>query len=131
MNLGSQGVDIKDVVSTPDIERPRPSINEIESSINNFPNILPQGTTSARPIGPELPPAQQLTPVNSFPSLSNLPTTTPPSSSFINDPPGFVPGTNIGNHFLHLLNFYTPLKILKRLEKNKNFIYSNSIIRMR
>jgi len=60
------------------------------------PNILPQGTTSARPIGPELPPAQQLTPVNSFPSLSNLPTTTPPSSSFINDPPGFVPGTNIG-----------------------------------
>ena len=114
--MGSQGVDIKDVVSTPEIEGPRPSINEIESSINNFPNILPQGTTSARPIGPELPPAQQLTPVNSFPSLSNLPTTTPPSSSFINDPPGFVPGTNIGNHFLHILNITHHCKI-KRLEK--------------
>ena len=97
VNLGSQGVDIKDVVQTTDQVGTRPSINEIESSINNFPNLLPQGTTSARPIGPELPSAQQITPVNKLPSISNLPTTTPPSSPFLNDPPGFVPGTNIGN----------------------------------
>ena len=101
MNLGSQGVDIKDVAPTTDQEVSRPSINEIESSINNFPNLLPQGTTSARPIGPELPP-QQLTPVNQLPSLSNLPTTTPPPSSFLNDLPGFVPGTNIGTYKVNL-----------------------------
>ena len=95
--MGSQGVDIKDVVPSIDQEESRPSINEIESAINSYPNLLPQGTTSARPIGPELPPSpQQLTPIDKLPSLSNLPTTTPPSSSFLNDPPGFVPGTNIG-----------------------------------
>ena len=96
VNLGPQGVDIKDVVLSTDQVGTRPSINEIESSINNFPNLLPQGTTSARPIGPELPSAQQLTPVNKLPSLSNLPTTTPPPSPFLNNPLGFVPGTNIG-----------------------------------
>ena len=93
VNLGTQGVEIGTV--TQDHVGTRPGINEIESSINNFPNILPQGTTSARPIGPELP-GLQLTPITKLPSISNLVTTTPPSSPFLNDPPGFVPGTNLG-----------------------------------
>jgi hypothetical protein len=95
VNLGSQGVDLAGVVDIQEQVANRPGINEIESSISNFPNILPQGTTSSRPIGPELPPAQ-LTPVNKIPSISHLPTTTPRPSPFLNDPPGFVPGTNIG-----------------------------------
>ena len=93
--MGTQGVDITDVVDNTQQVADRPGINEIESSISNFPNILPQGTTSSRPIGPQLPPAQ-LTPVDKIPSISQLPTTTPSPSPFLNAPPGFVPGTNLG-----------------------------------
>ena len=96
VNLGSQGVDIGSVIENQEQVGTRPGINEIESSINNFPSILPQGTTSARPIGPELPP--QLIPVQKVPSISNLPTTTPAPSPFVNNPAGFVPGTNIGRN---------------------------------
>ena len=96
VNLGSQGIDISDVVDGQDQVGTRPGVNDIESSINSYPNISPQGTTSARPIGPELPPAQ-LTPIIKVPSISNVPTTTPSPSPFLNDPPGFVPGTTIGN----------------------------------
>ena len=93
-NLGN--IDVSTDVDTQNQIGTRPiGINEIESSINNFPNILPQGTTSARPIGPELP--QQSPIVDRIPSISNLPTTTPPSSAFLDSLPGFVPGTNTGN----------------------------------
>ena len=96
MNLGSQGVDISNVVDIQDQVATRPGINEIEPSINNFPNTLPQVITSARPIGPELPPAQ-LTPVDKVPSIADLPTTSTRSSPFLNNPTGFIPDTSIGN----------------------------------
>ena len=94
-NLGN--IDVSTDVDTQNQIGTRPiGINEIESSINNFPNILPQGTTSARPIGPELP--QQSPIVDRVPSISNLPTTTPPPSAFLESLPGVVPGTNTGNN---------------------------------
>ena len=89
-------IDVSADVDTQNQIGTRPiGINEIESSINNFPSILPQGTTSARPIGPELP--QQSPIVDRVPSISNLPTTTPPPSAFLESLPGVVPGTNTGN----------------------------------
>ena len=94
-NLGN--IDVSADVDTQNQIGTRPiGINEIESSINNFPNILPQGTTSARPIGPELP--QQSPIIDRVPSISNLPTTTPPPSAFLESLPGVVPGTNTGNN---------------------------------
>ena len=90
-------IDVSADVDTQNQIGTRPiGINEIESSINNFPNILPQGTTSARPIGPELP--QQSPIIDRVPSISNLPTTTPPPSAFLESLPGVVPGTNTGNN---------------------------------
>ena len=90
-------IDVSTDVDTQNQIGTRPiGINEIESSINNFPSILPQGTTSARPIGPELP--QQSPIVDRVPSISNLPTTTPPPSAFLESLPGVVPGTNTGNN---------------------------------
>ena len=89
VNFGEQGVDVPPFLDTQDQVPSRPEVNEIESSINEFPNILPQGTTTGRPIlGAR--PGQEL------PSISNLATTAPPPSPFLDDPPGVVPGTNIG-----------------------------------
>ena len=89
MNLGDNGVQIPTFEEAQQQAPARPEVNEIESSINEFPNILPQGTTSARPIGPK---PQHLVKLQ---SLSNLATTTPPASPFLNQPAGFVPGTDI------------------------------------